>query len=111
LGFVQESAETGDRICILYGCSVPVVLRKFEKTPAQLREEQAEDEIAHEEQKKEILAESLTRKGRKEGGLEEERQGGKCLGEGQLGEIYLGEIRWGKNRGEEHRPGQILGSH
>jgi hypothetical protein len=55
LGLVQESAETGDRICILYGCSIPVVLRKFEKTPAQLREEQAEDEIAHEEQKKEAV--------------------------------------------------------
>jgi hypothetical protein len=55
LGLVQESAETGDCICILYDCSVPVVLRKFEKTPAQLREEQAKDEIAHEEQKKEAV--------------------------------------------------------
>jgi len=31
-------------ICILYGCSVPVVLRRFEKTAEEMAKEKAEDE-------------------------------------------------------------------
>ncbi|KAF2498702.1 hypothetical protein BU16DRAFT_579783 [Lophium mytilinum] len=44
LGIVHEDAKEGDLICILYGCSVPVVLRRFEKTAEEMAKEQAEDE-------------------------------------------------------------------
>jgi hypothetical protein len=46
LGLVPEKAQTDDLICVLYGCSVPVVLRRFEKTNDQLEEERVEDEAA-----------------------------------------------------------------
>ena len=39
LGLVPEHAEKGDLIAILYGCSVPVVLRRFTKTKAEVEEE------------------------------------------------------------------------
>ena len=41
LGLVHQSAQEKDIICILYGCTVPIVLRQVEKTPEQiLREEE-----------------------------------------------------------------------
>jgi hypothetical protein len=39
LGLVPQSAKKGDLICILDGCSVPVVLRQFTKTDAEVEEE------------------------------------------------------------------------
>jgi hypothetical protein len=52
LALVHETAKEGDLICILYGCSVPVVLRKIEKTLKQIIAEEAEDEkVLHKAQK------------------------------------------------------------
>ncbi|XXH00245.1 hypothetical protein Hte_006587 [Hypoxylon texense] len=39
LGLAPELASSSDLICILYGCSVPVLLRKFTKTPEEVRDE------------------------------------------------------------------------
>ncbi len=39
-GLVHHNAQEGDSICILYGCSVPVVLRKYEKTADQIEREE-----------------------------------------------------------------------
>jgi 8-oxo-dGTP pyrophosphatase MutT (NUDIX family) len=55
LGLVHETTKEGDLICILYGCSVPVVLRKFDKTDAQIKEEQVEDELELEKLKREAV--------------------------------------------------------
>ncbi|KAI1339026.1 hypothetical protein F5Y15DRAFT_90122 [Xylariaceae sp. FL0016] len=38
-GLVPENAKKGDYICILYGCSVPVVLRQFQKRTEEVEEE------------------------------------------------------------------------
>jgi hypothetical protein len=40
LGLVPEQARQGDLIVILYGCGVPVVLRRFEKTENEVKHEQ-----------------------------------------------------------------------
>ena len=40
LGLVHQNAFQGDSICILYGCSVPVILRRVEKTPAEIEAEE-----------------------------------------------------------------------
>ena len=40
LGLVPEYAEKGDLIVILYGCTVPVVLRKFTKTKREVENEE-----------------------------------------------------------------------
>lgn len=44
LGLVSKDARPGDRICVLYGCSVPVVLSMKTKSKAQLAQEKADDE-------------------------------------------------------------------
>ncbi|KAL8774770.1 MAG: hypothetical protein Q9209_000709 [Squamulea sp. 1 TL-2023] len=40
LGLVHQSAQEGDLICIFYGCSVPVVLRKVDKSEDEIKAEQ-----------------------------------------------------------------------
>jgi hypothetical protein len=44
LGLVRSNVHPGDRICILHGCSVPVILRSHRKTPMMQDEEHREDE-------------------------------------------------------------------
>ncbi|KAI0472045.1 HET-domain-containing protein [Xylariaceae sp. FL0804] len=44
LGFVPERTTRGDLIAILYGCSVPVVLRPFRKTDAEVEHEKRQRE-------------------------------------------------------------------
>jgi hypothetical protein len=53
LGLVPDEARQGDLICILYGCSVPVLLRKFTKTPREVDSDatQQRDRPISEEQK------------------------------------------------------------
>jgi Heterokaryon incompatibility protein (HET) len=44
LGLASKNVQRGDSICVLYGCSVPVVLRKSKiKTDDEVREERQED--------------------------------------------------------------------
>jgi hypothetical protein len=43
LGLTSQDARQGDRICILYGCSVPVVLRRFTKDRGSILQEMNED--------------------------------------------------------------------
>lgn len=44
LGLVHEDALPGDSICVLYGCSVPVVLRKFQKSDEDLERDREGNE-------------------------------------------------------------------
>jgi len=37
LGLAPSEAQPNDLVCILYGCSVPVVLREYEKSPSVLK--------------------------------------------------------------------------
>jgi hypothetical protein len=40
LGLVRDDVRPGDKVCILYGCSVPVIIRQFHKDHEQLLAEQ-----------------------------------------------------------------------
>ncbi|KAH0543391.1 hypothetical protein FGG08_002249 [Glutinoglossum americanum] len=51
LGIVRKDVQEGDLICILYGCSVPVILRRKRKTIADLEKEKKEDEEEFEKMK------------------------------------------------------------
>ena len=42
LGLVGKTAQQGDLICVLYGCSVPVVLRRHVKSSDEILAEQKE---------------------------------------------------------------------
>ncbi|KAI3323141.1 HET-domain-containing protein [Xylariaceae sp. AK1471] len=59
LGLAPQYARKHDYICILYGCSVPVVLRQFTKSDAQVEEEAQQRE--HEETQIKKAAELIAR--------------------------------------------------
>lgn len=44
LGIVRDDVKEGDLICILYGCSVPVILRQIRKTHQEIEKEHKDDE-------------------------------------------------------------------
>jgi hypothetical protein len=45
LGLAPDSAKEGDLVCILYGCSVPVILRCFEKSQNVVDSQKRQQEI------------------------------------------------------------------
>lgn len=61
LGLFPSGTETGDYICILYGCSVPVVMRKMAKTDIQVEEDISREEVHSETCVKLIQARFRTR--------------------------------------------------
>ena len=65
LGLVHADAEVNDYICIFYGCSVPVVLRKHQiTTPAEIEKEKQEQEggIANDIAKEQARAAEMIQK-------------------------------------------------
>tara|TARA_R110002003_G_scaffold1926_2_gene23733 strand:- start:5380 stop:8391 length:3012 start_codon:yes stop_codon:yes gene_type:complete len=42
---LAAKVQPGDKVCILYGCTVPVILGRYEKKPGALEDEQFEDRI------------------------------------------------------------------
>ena len=50
LGLVRQDVKPGYLICILYGCTVPVILKRCEKTDEDLLEEREEDKEAEKEE-------------------------------------------------------------
>ncbi|KAH8716769.1 heterokaryon incompatibility protein-domain-containing protein [Phaeosphaeriaceae sp. PMI808] len=45
LGIAAKGVKAGDKICILYGCTVPVILSKQKKEPEERENEQLEDQF------------------------------------------------------------------
>ncbi|RAR10684.1 HET-domain-containing protein [Stemphylium lycopersici] len=45
LGIAASDIKVGDQICILYGCTVPVVLRKKQKDPKNQKDDEFEDQF------------------------------------------------------------------
>ena len=45
LGITRKGVKKGDLVCILYGCSVPVILRRHNKTKEQIADEEEEDRL------------------------------------------------------------------
>ncbi|KAK4128478.1 hypothetical protein N657DRAFT_629576 [Parathielavia appendiculata] len=46
-GLASKSVASGDLLCILPGCSVPVVFRRFSKAPGDSKAEKNEDKLQH----------------------------------------------------------------
>lgn len=59
LGLVHQDAVPGDLICFLYGCTVPVILRRVEILPQRMETERIEDEEAREEEEVRITVRRL----------------------------------------------------
>jgi hypothetical protein len=51
LGMVNKRARKGDMVCILYGCSVPVLLRRYAKSDAMITKERMEENEKIDERK------------------------------------------------------------
>ncbi|KAF2117042.1 heterokaryon incompatibility protein-domain-containing protein [Lophiotrema nucula] len=47
LGMVDKNVRPGDTVCIIYGCSVPLILRQFKRKSAAEYEEELNSEIKH----------------------------------------------------------------
>ncbi|KAJ8131906.1 hypothetical protein O1611_g1718 [Lasiodiplodia mahajangana] len=47
LGLAPDDVQQGDKICILYGCTVPVILRMHKKTKEDIENEAMEDKVEH----------------------------------------------------------------
>ena len=47
LGLAPDLAETNDLVCILYGCSVPVILRRYEKSQSIIDSEKEQQKERH----------------------------------------------------------------
>ncbi|KAI8965639.1 HET-domain-containing protein [Daldinia sp. FL1419] len=58
LGLAPQYTHTGDLICILYGCSVPVILREFKKSSREVDEEERQRQQKLEELRKKREAEA-----------------------------------------------------
>jgi hypothetical protein len=55
LRLVHKQAKVGDRVCILYGCSVPVILQRFEKTKEEIALERKEAEEERDKKTREAV--------------------------------------------------------
>jgi hypothetical protein len=55
LGLVHEDSREEDYICILYGCNVPVVLRKFKKSTTEMESERADTQADQLRKEKEAI--------------------------------------------------------
>ncbi|KAI0869368.1 heterokaryon incompatibility protein-domain-containing protein [Hypoxylon argillaceum] len=47
LGLAPDSVQKGDKVCILYGCTVPVILRMHKKMGKDMENEALEDRVEH----------------------------------------------------------------
>lgn len=52
LGIARKGVRKGDIVCILYGCSVPVILRRHVKDQTNIDEEEEEDRLFREMEKR-----------------------------------------------------------
>ena len=59
LGLVHQDAKPGHLICFLYGCTVPVVLRRVEIPAGQIETERIEDEESREQEAKVMIRKLL----------------------------------------------------
>lgn len=86
LGLAGHAVQKGDLVCILFGCTVPVILRRSEKKREdEMRAEEMQDSIESMKQVLSMCEEACFRKNRYKKKLEEERK--RELGEdGAIGE-------------------------
>ncbi|KAI1462222.1 HET-domain-containing protein [Annulohypoxylon moriforme] len=56
LGLAPEDTRPGDLVCVLYGCSVPVLLRPFTKTKREVEEEERQREEKQHRREREAAA-------------------------------------------------------
>ncbi|ROW15353.1 hypothetical protein VPNG_02351 [Cytospora leucostoma] len=88
LGLASEHVEKGDLVCILRGCTVPVILRRRSKSKEDLEEERMQDGIESIKAALSTCEEACFRKNRYKKTLERER--GKNEG---MEEIWKREVR------------------
>lgn len=73
LGLASEKVKQGDLVCILFGCTVPVILREFRKSEFDLQAEQMQDRIEAMKEAVSMCEDACFRKNRYRTKLRKER--------------------------------------
>lgn len=81
LGLASQHVRKGDLICIIFGCTVPVILRKVEKPKGDPEKEKMQDQIESMKAAMAVCEEACFRKLRYQKRLLKEREKGDMLGE------------------------------
>lgn len=92
LGLAGQHVRKGDLVCIIFGCTVPVILRREEKSRRDLENEEMQDKIEAMKAAMAVCEEASFRKLRYQKRLQKEREKGELL-EGLWKEEVLTELR------------------
>jgi hypothetical protein len=110
LGLANQQVEKGDLVCIIFGCTVPVILRKFSKEPGDLEKERMQDRIEGMKSTMSMCEEACFRKLRYKKRLQEEREKGEGLAEvwkeevlAEMKEVNFQMEEWKKREQEDKR--------
>ncbi|KAG8161871.1 hypothetical protein KVR01_008858 [Diaporthe batatas] len=88
LGLASQHVREGDLVCIIFGCTVPVILRKMVKKEGDLEKEKMQDQIESMKAAMAVCEEACFRKLRYQKRLQKEQE----QPGGQLGELWKEEV-------------------
>lgn len=80
LGLASQHVREGDLVCIIFGCTVPVILRKVVKPKGDLEKEKMQDRIESMKAAMTVCEEACFRKLRYQKRLQKEQESGEKLG-------------------------------
>ncbi|KAF1847634.1 HET-domain-containing protein [Cucurbitaria berberidis CBS 394.84] len=92
LGLVRKDVEKGDQVCILYGCSVPVILRQSDRKDEKVFTEELEQELIY---LKNTMVQSFKRYFK----LKKRHQQQKGIGKKQLCKQWFKQSDWIRTNG------------
>lgn len=110
LGLASQHVRKGDLICVIFGCTVPVILRKFKKEPGDLEMERMQDKIEAMKVAMATCEEARFRKLHYQKRLQKEREKGRRLGNlweeevlAEWKDINIQMKRWKEREDEEKK--------
>lgn len=110
LGLASQHVRKGDLVCIIFGCTVPVILRKVEKPKGDPEKEKMQDQIESMKAAMAMCEEACFRKLRYQKRLLKERQKGDMLGEvwkeevlAELDEVNRQMKKWRKREEDDRK--------
>lgn len=109
LGLASQHVQKGDLVCIIFGCTVPVILRKVTKAKGDPEKERMQDQIESMKAAMAVCEEACFRKLRYQKRLQKEYEKGRHLGHlwkeevlAEMKEVNLQIKRW-REREEENK--------
>lgn len=94
LGLASQHVRKGDLVCIVFGCTVPVILRREEKPSGDLEKEKMQDDIEAMKAAMATCEEACFRKLRYQKRLQKERESNSLCKEEVLAELKRSIVRY-----------------